>query len=92
MVVIACCYCSPDPEGPKYEQYCMQKLMQHQSFRQLEDLLGASNIHLAAYSGRVQSIFPLQMLFIGLKLQEEKIVRQCVIQMSFQLMFLTNYM
>ena len=50
MVVIACCYCSPDPEGPKYEQYCMQKFMQHQSFRQLEDLLGASNIHMAAYS------------------------------------------
>ena len=28
-------YCSPDPSGPKYEQYCRQKLMQHKCSRKL---------------------------------------------------------
>ena len=32
VVVIVRPYCSPDPEGPKYEQYCWQKLMIHQPF------------------------------------------------------------
>ena len=32
-------YCSPDPNGPNYEQYCKQKLMLHVKFRQLSDLL-----------------------------------------------------
>ena len=29
-------YCSPDPNGPKYEQYCQQKLMLHVPFNQLK--------------------------------------------------------
>ena len=33
VVVIARPYCSPDPAGPKYEQYCRQSLTQHKSFR-----------------------------------------------------------
>ena len=32
-VVIVRPYCSPDPSGPKYEQYCQYKLMQHVPFR-----------------------------------------------------------
>lgn len=31
VVVIPRPYCSPDPTGPKYEQYCCQSLMQHTS-------------------------------------------------------------
>ena len=42
VVVIVRPICSPDPSGPKYEQYCRQKLMLHQPFRQIEDLLGAT--------------------------------------------------
>ena len=39
IVVIPRPYCSPDPTGPKYQQYCRQSLMQHKSFRQLNDIL-----------------------------------------------------
>ena len=49
VVVIVRRYCSPDPEGPKYEQYCRQKLMIHQSFRQVDELLGACDKHSSAY-------------------------------------------
>ena len=42
IVVIVIPYCSPDPQGPKYEQYCRQKLMLHQPFRHLDELLGVS--------------------------------------------------
>ena len=49
MVVIVRPYCSPDPEGPKYEQYCRQKLMIHQPFRQVDELLGACDKHSSAY-------------------------------------------
>ena len=38
VLVIPRPYCS-DPDGPQYEQYCRQKLMLHQPFRQLENLL-----------------------------------------------------
>ena len=38
VVVIPQPYCSPDPDGPNYEQYCCQSLMQYKSFRQLSDL------------------------------------------------------
>ena len=38
-VVIPRPYISPDPAGEKYEQYCRQSLMQHKSFRQIEDFL-----------------------------------------------------
>ena len=32
-------FCSPDPDGPKYEQYCKQKLMTHMPFRRVDELL-----------------------------------------------------
>ena len=49
VVVIVRPYCSPDPEGPKYEQYCRQKLMIHQPFYQVDELLGACDKHSSAY-------------------------------------------
>jgi len=39
VVVIVRPFCSPDPKGPKYEQYCKQKLMTHVPFRQVDELL-----------------------------------------------------
>ena len=50
VIVICRPYCSPDPSGPKYEQYCRQKLMMHQPFRRREELLGESDSHAEAYS------------------------------------------
>ena len=55
VVVISRPYCSPDPSGPKYEQYCRQKLMMHQPFRQLEQLLETFDNHEAAYLIFLQS-------------------------------------
>ena len=49
VVVIVRPYCSPDPEGPKYEQYCRQKLMIHQPFCQVDELLGAYEKHSSVY-------------------------------------------
>ena len=39
VVVIVIPFCSPDPQGPKYERYCRQKLMLHQPFWHLDELL-----------------------------------------------------
>lgn len=39
VIVVVRPYCSPDPAGPNYEQYCRQSLMQHRSFRQISELL-----------------------------------------------------
>ena len=50
VVVIIRPYCSPNPNCPKYDQYCKQKLMMHQSFRQLEELLGDCTTPSEAYS------------------------------------------
>ena len=50
VVVIVRPFCSPDPAGPHYEQYCKQKLMLYKPFRQLDDLLGACDTHSDAYS------------------------------------------
>ena len=36
MIVNVRPYCSPDPNGPKYEQYCQQKLMLHVPFRHID--------------------------------------------------------
>ena len=55
VIVIPCPYCSPDPTGPKYEQYCQQSLMQHKPFRQLSDLLGESETYAAVYTVFLQS-------------------------------------
>ena len=55
IVVIPRPYCSPDPTGPNYEQYCRQSLMQHESFRQLSDLLDDSESYIDAYATFLQS-------------------------------------
>ena len=55
VVVIPRPYCSPDPSGPNYEQYCRQKLMMHQPFRQLEDLQAGCDSYAGAYSIFLQS-------------------------------------
>ena len=34
-------YCSPDPDGPKYEQYCQQRSMLHVPFRHANQLKGS---------------------------------------------------
>ncbi len=48
VVVIVRPLCYPDPQGPKYEQYCQHKLMLHQPFRELEELLGTYDTYSAA--------------------------------------------
>ena len=55
VVVIARPYCSPDSNGPMYEQYSKQKLTMHQPFRQLDDLLGECDTHSAAYAVFLQT-------------------------------------
>ena len=55
IVVIVIPYCPPDPQGPKYEQYCRQKLMLHQPFRHLDELLGDSETHSESYTAFLQS-------------------------------------
>ena len=55
MVVIVRPYCPPDPEGPKYEQYCRQKLMLHVPFRNQRELLGNHTTFTAAYAEFLQS-------------------------------------
>jgi len=49
IIVITRPYCSPDPNGPSYEQYCKQKLMLHVKFRQLSDLLMGNNTYIESY-------------------------------------------
>ena len=55
VVVISRPYCSPDPAGPKYEQYCRQSLMQHKSFRVVDDLLNGYTTFIDAYAAYLQS-------------------------------------
>ena len=55
IVVIPHPYCSPDPSGPDYEQYCHQSLMQHKCFRQLDDLLAGHDTYMEAYAAFLQS-------------------------------------
>ena len=55
VVVIFRPYFSPDPSGSHYEQYCKQKLMMYQPFRQLEQLLEGVDNYAAAYSLFLQS-------------------------------------
>ena len=49
VVVVVRPYCSPDPKGRKYKQYCRQKLMVHQPFGQVDELLRAYHKHSSAY-------------------------------------------
>ena len=55
VVVIARPHCSPDPNGPNYEQYCRQSLMQHKSFRQMTELLMGFETYTEAYAAFLQS-------------------------------------
>ena len=55
VLVISRPYCSPDPDGPQYEQYCRQKLMLYQPFRQLKDLLTGYQSHEYAYAAFLKS-------------------------------------
>ena len=55
IVVIPRPYCSPDPTGLKYEQYCRQSLMRHKYFRQLNNLLDGSDSYVDAYAAFLQS-------------------------------------
>ena len=55
VVVITRPYCSPDPAGPKYEQYCQQSLMKHKSFRQVTDLLAGHETYTQAYAEFLQA-------------------------------------
>ena len=60
VVIIVRPYCLPDPSGPKYEQYCQQKLMLYKLFRRQEDLLAgrdALQLHLP-YSSN-PAVYPL---------------------------------
>ena len=55
VVVIPRPYCSPDPTGPKYEQYCRQSLMLHKCFRHMNDLLAGCENFVEAFSAFLQS-------------------------------------
>ena len=55
VVVIARPYCSPDPAGPMYEQYCHQSLMQHKTFRQVSELLAGHETYAQAYTEFLQT-------------------------------------
>ena len=55
VVVIPRPYCSPDPSGPKYEQYCRQTLMLHKCFRHMNDLLAGCEYFAPAFSTFLQS-------------------------------------
>ena len=55
VVVIVRPYCSPDPTGPKYEQYCQQKLMLHNPFRHVRELRDGFDTFAEAYAHFLQS-------------------------------------
>ena len=55
IVVIPQPYVSSDPAGDKYEQYCRHSLMQHQPFRQMDDLLSGYDNYIDAYAAFLQS-------------------------------------
>ena len=50
VVVVTRPYCPPDPNGPKFEQYCYQKLITHQPFRNTTELLLNYTTYKEAYS------------------------------------------
>ena len=54
-VVIVRPYCSADLNGPKFEQYCQQKLMLHKPFHHIDELKGACDTFAAAYALFLQS-------------------------------------
>ena len=57
-------YCSPDPSGPNYEQYCRQSLMQYKPFRDINELKTGFNSFTEAYADFLQSgNIPLSLKF-----------------------------
>ena len=46
---------SPDPDGPKYEEYCRIKLMLYKPYRVEQELIGEHGTYTAAYSEYLQS-------------------------------------
>ncbi len=50
VIVIVRPYCSPNPDGPKYDQYCQQSLMLHKPFRHLDTLLAGFETFKEAYA------------------------------------------
>ena len=54
VVVIVRPYCSPDPNSPKYEQYCQQKLMLYKPFQHHHDLLAGYEHYSTAYANFLQ--------------------------------------
>ena len=48
-------YCSPDPSGPDYEQYCRQKLMLYKPFRCEAELLSDLDNYTEAYAAYLQT-------------------------------------
>ena len=55
VVVIVRPFCPPDPNSPKYEQYCRQKLMLYKPFRRQEELVAEDDTYAAAYAVFLQS-------------------------------------
>lgn len=55
VVVIPRPYCSPDPDGPNYEQYCRQSLMQHKSFQEVNELNAGHDTFAEAFAIFLQS-------------------------------------
>ena len=55
IVIIPRPYVSSNPAGDKYEQYCRQSLMQHQPFRQIDDLLSGYDNYIDSYAAFLQS-------------------------------------
>jgi len=83
VVVIARPYCSPNPAGPNYEQYCRQMLMQHKAFRQMSDLLAGHEMYAEAYANFLatenippsleEDIFRLQQLHASQNNTEDEV-------------------
>ena len=61
VIVIVRPYCSPDHNGPQYEQYCRQKLMLHVSFRQVTEPLGENITYAMACAHRGYNILILHL-------------------------------
>ena len=55
VVVIVRPHCPPDPNGPKYEQYCCHKLMLHKAFRCESELLSGFDTFAEAYAEYLQT-------------------------------------
>ena len=55
VVVIIRPYILPDPEGPKYEEYCLQKLMLYRPFCQQQTIIAGFDTYAEAYTDFLQS-------------------------------------